>query len=420
MDKREFLQILAGWTASMPLGKALTEFLPTHSSLPLAEAVQDESFWLNIRQGYHLKGDYINLENGYYCMMPKYTLDQFAKHVQTVNYEASYYMRTVQQEDKLTSKKALAGIVGCLPEELIITRNTTESLDTIIGGYPWQAGDEAIMAEQDYGAMLDMFKLQARRYGITNVLVSIPNHPASDEEILEIYRKAITPRTKLMMVSHMINITGHILPIKAICAMAHDHGVEVMVDGAHVIGHVGTNLTDLNCDYYGSSLHKWLSVPLGAGLLYVRKDKISKIWQMFGDQGFADDDIRKLNHTGTHPVHTDLAIQDAVNYYLKLGPQLKEERLRYLQHYWTSQVREVPKVQVNTPVESRRACGIANVGLTHIKPGDLAKKLLADYKIYTVAIDGVGVHGCRITPNIYTLTSELDQLVRAIQELSRT
>ncbi len=418
MDKREFLQTLAGWTAGLPLGKAFEQLLPDLEGAPLAEVVKDESFWMNIRQGYNLKADYINLENGYYCMMPKYTLDQFAKHVQTVNYEASYYMRNMQVEDKLTSKKALASIVGCLPEELIITRNTTESLDTIIGGYPWQVGDEAIMAEQDYGTMLDMFKLQARRHGIKNVFVSMPNHPSSDEEIVEIYRKAITPRTRLMMVSHMINITGHILPIKAICAMAHDHGVEVMVDGAHVIGHVVTNLTELNCDYYGSSLHKWLSVPLGAGLLYVRKEKISKIWQMFGNQSYADDDIRKLNHTGTHPVHTDLAIQDAINYYQKLGPQLKEDRLRYLQRYWTSQVREIPNVRINTPIEPKRACGIANVGLTHISPGDLSKKLITDFKIYTVAIDGVGVHGCRITPNVYTLTSELDQLVGAIKYLA--
>lgn len=198
--------------------------------------------------------------------------------------------------------------------------------------------------------------------------------------------------------------------------MAHRHKVDVLVDGAHCVGHFEYKIPDLNADYYGSSLHKWLSVPLGAGLLYVKKDKIAQLWQLFGDTGFADDDIRKLNHTGTVPVHTDLAVQDAIDFYEMIGPARKEARLRYLQNYWTSKVRDLPHIDLNTPADPARACGIANVGIKGMKPADLAKTLLEKYKIFTVAIDYANVHGCRITPNVYTSVEELDIFVNALKE----
>lgn len=421
MNKRQFLKTITASTVSASaFGKNFDKLFKENEHRSATEIAKDEDFWQKIREGYRLKPDYINLENGYYCFTPQETLEGFIQKVREVNYQGSYYMRTTQWDDKANMRKKLAEIAGCSHEELIITRNTTESLDTVIAGIDWKAGDEALMAEQDYGAMLDMFKLQARRYGIVNKLVSVPNHPKSDEEIVELYEKAITPKTRLLMVSHMINITGQILPIKKICEMAHRKGVEVMVDGAHAFAHFQYNLSDLGCDYYGSSLHKWLSVPLGAGILYVRKEKISKLWQMFGDMGYKDDDIRKLNHTGTHPVHTDLAIENAINFYQKLGFERKETRLRYLQEFWTKKVRDVPNIVVNTPADAQRACGIANVGITTLKPADLAKTLLEKYKIWTVAIDYANVKGCRITPNIYTTTKELDTFVAALKELAKS
>jgi selenocysteine lyase/cysteine desulfurase len=286
----------------------------------------------------------------------------------------------------------------------------------VISGMHWQAGDEAVMAEQDYGAMLDMFKQVAARYGVVNKVLSIPNHPNSDDEIVNLYASAITPKTKLLMVCHIINVTGQILPVQKICDMAHGKGVKVLVDGAHAFAHFQYSIPDLHCDYYGTSLHKWLSVPLGAGFLYVKKENVKDIWPIFGTEG-KKDDIYRLNHTGTHPVHTDLAITNAIDYYLKIGAERKEARLRYLQHYWTDKVRNVTGVILNTPAAMERSCGIANVGIKNIKPGDLADILLKQYKIYTVAIDYANVHGCRITPNIYTTPQELDQLVTALTEL---
>jgi selenocysteine lyase/cysteine desulfurase len=276
------------------------------------------------------------------------------------------------------------------------------------------------MAEQDYGAMLQMFKQVGRRHGVVRKTISVPNHPANDEEVVEVYAKAITPNTKLLMVSHMINITGQILPVKKICDMAHARGVEVMVDGAHTFAQIRHNVLDLNCDYYGASLHKWLSTPLGAGILYVKKGLPDKIWPLLAEPDDSTTGIARLNHTGTLPVHTDLAIGDALDFYAALGPDRKEARLRFLQQYWTSKVRNVPNVIVNTPADPARSCAIANVGMKGMKPADLAARLLSQYKIYTVAIDSpaANVQGVRVTPNIFTLPSELDELVRALQDMA--
>lgn len=401
-SKRDFLRSVAG------IG-ALSAFRPAFAS--------PTGFWEDIRAAYGVTDSFIQLENGYYSLASNEVLEPYLRHIQDINKVSSYYMRTRQADDKLASRTAVAELLGCGPEELIITRNTTESLDTIISGIDWKAGDEAIMAGQDYGAMLDMFRLMSRRHGIVNKVLSIPNQGISDDELVRLYESAITPKTRLLMVCHLINITGRIMPVRQITEMAHGHGVEVLVDGAHAFAHLDFRIADLGgCDYYGSSLHKWLGTPLGAGLLYVRKDKIRGIWPLFGDSSFADDDIRKLNHTGTHPVATDLAIQNAIAFHRKIGSKRKEERLRYLQQYWTDAVRDLPKIVLNTPKD--RSCAIANVGIQGMAPADLAKTLFQKYRIFTVAIAGAGVMGVRVTPHVYTTTAELDQFVAALRELA--
>jgi len=378
----------------------------------------DQDFWSKIRGDYTLKPDYINLENGYYCFMPKQTLEQTIDHLRTINSEASYYMRTVQWENKNRAAQKVAEIVGCSNDEVVITRNTTESLDTIIGGIRWNAGDEAVMAEQDYGAMLNHFRYVERRYGTINRLVSIPNHPKDDDELVDLYASAITDKTRLLMICHMVNITGQVLPVRKIVDMAHERGVEVMVDGAHAFSHIDFNMADLDCDYYGTSLHKWLSAPLGAGMLYVKKEKIDGVWPLLAERDLEPNDIHRLNHTGTNPVYTDLGILNAIEYQNAIGLERKEARLKYLQHYWTSRLRDLPRIMVNTPVEMSRHGGIGNVGVEGIEPADLAKRLFDEYQVFTVAINRPGVRGLRITPNVYTTTKELDALVHAIKKIS--
>ena len=415
MNKREFVKTLGGASLGLVFSPSM---LSRYMAMPHAELAQDEAFWGTIRGKYKLTPEYINLENGYYSMQAEPVLEAFIGHVRSINVQASRYMRTRQPDDKLRVRTRLAKMAGVSPEELIITRNTTESLDTVISGYDWKPGDEAVMAAQDYGAMLDMFKLQARRHGVVNRVVSLPLDPQSDDELVQLYASAITPKTRLVMVGHMVNITGHILPVRAIAEMAHARGVDVMCDGAHAFAQLTFHIPDLGCDYYGASLHKWLGTPLGAGILYVRRDKIAGLWPIYADASMADTDIRKLNHTGTHPVHTDLGIDDAIDFHESIGAERKEARLRYLQRYWTTQVRGVSNIMVNTPSDPKRSCAIANVGVGGVKPPDLATTLFDRYKVFTVAIDTANVHGVRVTPQLFTRPNELDVLVRALKELA--
>ncbi len=415
MNKRDFLRTVGGVSLSAMFGP---ELLSHYGSLNAATLAEDEAFWATIRGKFKLTNEYINLENGFYCLQPEVVLDAFIDHVRAINLQASHYMRTRQADDKLRVRQRLATMGGVSPDELVITRNTTEALDTVISGYDWKPGDEAIQALQDYGAMLDQFKLQARRFGMVNRLVSLPSHPRSDDELVELYANAITPRTRLLLVSHMVNISGQVLPVRAIADMAHQHGVDVLVDGAHTFGHLHFAIPDLHADYYGASLHKWLGTPLGAGILYVKRDKLSRLWPMFGDEGPAATDIRKLNHTGTHPVHTDLAIENAIDFHESIGGERKEARLRYLQLYWTRQVRDVPRVVVNTPTDPKRTGAIANVGVEGIEPGELARRLLDTYRVWTVAIDAPNVRGVRVTPHLFTTPAELDTFVKAIKDLA--
>lgn len=375
--------------------------------------------WEKVRNDYDLPTDFINLENGYYCIQPKPILLAYQQNINLVNKQGSFYMRTVQFENKKKSVIALAELAGCTPDELIITRNTTESLNLIISGFKWQIGDEAIFAEQDYGAMQDMFKQMAKRSGIINKIVSIPNQPKNDEEIVNLYKQAITPKTKLLMVSHVINITGHVLPIKKIVEMAHQHNVKVLVDGAHAFAHIQFSIKDLGCDYYGTSLHKWLSCPLGAGFLFVKKELINSVWPLFAENdSIKDTDICSLNHTGTIPVHTDLTIIDSINYYKLIGVENKHKRLLFLRNYWLEKLKLNPNIIINSPIDDARACAIANIGVVGINPVELAKILFEQYKIYTVSIVSKTVNGVRITPNIYTTTNELDLLVNALNQIA--
>ncbi len=416
MHKRDFLRTLGGAAIGLALSPAERRLL---AAMPPADLARREDFWTELRSRYVVPTDFIHLEHGYYSMQSQPVLDRYLQHIRDVNAVSSRYMRTVQYTNKARVQGKLAALAGCRSDDLIITRNTTESLDTVISGFDWKPGDEAVMSVHDYGAMLDQFKLMERRWGIVNTRVTVPLDPRSDDEVVQVYANAITPRTRLLMVCHMINITGHVLPVRKICDMAHARGVPVMVDGAHAFAQLDFRIPDLDCDFYGASLHKWLGAPLGAGILYVKPGAVEKLWPLYGDEGYAVNDIRKLNHTGTHPVATDLAIEDAITFHESLGIQRKQERLRWLQQYWTTRARSIPRVKLFTPSDPSRTGAIANVGIEGMKPGELATTLMDKYRVFTVAINTAGVAGVRVTPQLFTTTQELDVLVRALTELAK-
>ena len=419
MDKRNFIKTLGALSvSSLVPASELTKIKSVSLSLPNTKS--DEELWTTVRSHYTLKDDYINLESGYYSIIPNPVLEHFIKHVKHVNVEGSYYMRNDLNKNKDRVISELAKLVGSTSDQIGITRNATESLDLVISGFQWERGDEAIYAKQDYGTMKEMFEQISSRYGVKTKIVSVPNHPKNDEEIVSIYESQITDNTKLIMICHMINITGQILPVKKICEMAHSYGVEVMVDGAHCVGHFDFSIDEFNCDYYGSSLHKWLATPLGAGLLYVNKKNTHKIWPLLANGNTNKKDIKRLNHIGTHPVHTDLAISNSIDYTNWIGMKKKEKRMRYLQRYWSDKLRTVKNVIVNTPEDLNRSCGIGNVGLSNMSPSQMSNVLFEKYKIFTVAIDYANVKGCRISPNIFTTTNELDQFISAVKEMANT
>ena len=419
MDKRSFIKTLGALSVSSVVSPSeLTKIKSISYSLPKIKS--DEELWSTVRSHYTLKDDYINLESGYYSIIPNPVLEHFIKHVKYVNIEGSYYMRNDLNKNKDRVISELAKLVGSTSDQIGITRNATESLDLVISGYQWERGDEAIYAKQDYGTMKEMFEQISLRYGVKTKIVSVPNHPKSDEEIISIYESQITDKTKLIMICHMINITGQILPVKKICEMAHSYGVEVMVDGAHCVGHFDFSIDEFNCDYYGSSLHKWLATPLGAGLLYINKNNTHKIWPLLANGNTNKKDIKRLNHIGTHPVHTDLAISNSIDYTNWIGMKKKEKRMRYLQRYWSDKLRTIENVIVNTPEDLNRSCGIGNIGLSNMSPSQMSNVLFEKYQIFTVAIDYANVKGCRISPNIFTTTNELDQFISAVKEMANT
>jgi selenocysteine lyase/cysteine desulfurase len=416
MNKRNFLKSSAAVLATPLLGSF--DLKQEEYDTPLS-TLNGEDLWKRVRQDYYLKEDYINLESGYYNIIPTPTLRKVNEHLERVNREGSYYMRNQLDIDREKVTEALAEFVGCNSVDLAITRNTTESLDLVISGYPWEAGDHAIYAEQDYGAMQLMFEQISKRYGVILDVVSVPNHPKDDDEIVALYESKITSKTKLIMVCHMINITGQILPIRKICDMAHSHGVEVLVDGAHCVGHFDFKITDLNCDYYGSSLHKWLAAPLGNGLLYIKDDHRPKIWPLLADYEKDLNQMRRLNHLGTHPAYITLGVADAIDYLNDIGIKRKEQRLNQIRQYWMKNLQGFENIQMNTPWSKERACGIANVGLRNMKPSEMAKRLFDEFNVFTVAIDYANVQGCRITPNVFTTFDELDRFSEAVIKLAK-
>ncbi len=418
--RRRFLQTAAAGVALPFLHPerldALERSLEPFEPLGPSHVSRSEDFWDEVRQMFDVSPDFINLENGYSSPQPVVTLEALQKQVRRINAAVSYYMRRVRGDELLSARRQLAQLAGCPLEELVVTRNTTESMSTVIHGLDLTPGDEAVMTDQDYGSMLEEFRQESRRRGIRCVEIKLPLHPRDDEEVVRAYEHAITKRTRVLLLTHMINVTGQILPARKVCDMAHERGVEVIIDAAHSFAHLVYDVPDLGGDYFGASLHKWLCTPLGAGILQIRREKIGKIWPLFGETSLPADDIRKFERTGTQPAWTVAAIPDAIRFHSLIGGPRKEARLRYLQEYWTSRAREIKGVYLNTP-EGERACAIANFGIRGRTPAEIATVLFDRHRIFTVAIEMPAVNGVRITPHLYTKTEDLDALIAAVRTL---
>ncbi len=378
--------------------------------------VDDEKYWKTVRSMFNFPKDFTNLENGYFSPQPHSTKQFHQSKEHDINQRSSWFMRKEQSEAIEKARKDLAEFLGFPEEELAITRNTTESLNTVISGYPWTKGDEVIIGNQDYGSMVSAFNQQVKRAGIIIKKAEVPLLPANDDEVVQAYTSLITPKTRVLHLTHMINLSGQLLPASKIIEAAHTRGIEVMVDAAHSVAHIDFKPGDLNADYFAASLHKWLCCPLGLGFLAVKKKQISKIWPLMADDEYAIDHIKKFEHQGTRPIQSIMSISQAIKFHNAIGSRLKQDRLRFLEQYWVNQVKHLEKVKMNTPGDTTRHGAIANISIANYSPAQLAEKLYSDFKIFTVAIDHPHIQGVRITPHLYTSLEDLEKLVEAIKK----
>ncbi|MEQ8768261.1 MAG: aminotransferase class V-fold PLP-dependent enzyme [Planctomycetota bacterium] len=419
MNRRALLQSLGAALISPRLISRLISEVEAESAnlgeRSPEDVARDEAFWAVVRQAYDQSAHFVNLESGYYSPAARPVLEAQIENLERINETPSFYMRRRRVEEREALRRLVADFAGSTPEELAIVRNTTEALNVVIHGLELEDGAEALMAEQEYPSMLEAFEQRHRRYGLKLQTLTLPNVPESPEAIVELYRRAITPKTKVVLVSYVVFLNGLILPVKEICRVAHEAGAEVIVDAAHAFAHVDFDIRDLGCDYFATSLHKWLGAPLGNGLLWVKRDKIPKVWPLFGDTRVAPDDIRKFEHIGTHSIPTKLAIADAIRFHQSIGGERKEARLRYLKDRWANRVKDIQGVTLNTPLDPRKSCAIANFEVAGQEPKETAERLFDRYRLFTVGVKT----GVRVAPNLHNTLDDIDRLVTAVEELSR-
>jgi selenocysteine lyase/cysteine desulfurase len=328
-------------------------------------------------------------------------------------------MWTILEPQSETIRTGLAELFGCDREEIAITRNASESLEILLMGMDLKSGDEILTTTQDYPRMLTTLRQRELREGLKLKYVKVPVPPKNLQEITDAFEQGITSKTRVILVSHVINLTGQITPVKAICELAKSKGIEVIVDGAHSFAHFEFKQPDIGCDYFGTSLHKWLFAPKGTGLLYVKKDKIEKIWPLMAAEKNEAANIRKYEEIGTHPAAPRLAIGEAILFHQGIGPARKEARLRYLRDYWANQLKGLPRIRFNTSFDKNQSCGIANVEVEGIDPGAISSYLFNSHKIYLIPIIHEEFKGLRITPNVYTTLKELDRFCEVMTTIAK-
>lgn len=388
---------------------------------PAGDLARDEDFWFQVQQAFTVDRSLINLNNGGVSPAPGVAMEALRRFDEYANHAPAYTMwRQLKPEYELVRER-LARLFGCDREEVAITRNATESLDNVIFGLELNRGDEALTTEQDYPSMLAALHQRELREGIVVKKLAVPTPAPSAQALIDLFAEAIGERTRAILVSHVVNITGQIFPIRGICDLARPLGIEVIVDGAHSFAHFPFDRDELGCDYFGTSLHKWLCAPVGAGMLSVRKDKVDTVWPLFGQGEPRSDDIRKFEQVGTHPASHRLAISEAITFHESIGTERKAARLRYLRDRWADRFRDDPRVTFHAGLNDQDSCAIATVGVEGIEPTEVGKALLTKSRVVVTAISpkkkAVGVSGIRVTPSVYTTVREIDIFADALAEI---
>lgn len=427
IDRRRFLSMVGKGIGLAALCSATVASLldEVHAAarrvahLSPEQTAGDEDFWFEIQQAFSVTRGMINLNNGGVSPSPRVVTEALVRYIWQQEDATAYTMWQILEPQSETIRTGLAELFGCDREEIAITRNASESLEILLMGMDLKSGNEILTTTQDYPRMLTTLRQREQREGLVLKMIKIPVPPKSLDEITDAFAKAITHKTKVILISHMINITGQIIPVKAICELARSKGIEVIIDGAHTFAHFDFKQNDLACDYFGTSLHKWLFAPKGTGLLYVKREKIEKIWPLMAAEKTQKTDIRKFEEIGTHSAAPKLAIGEAILFHRGIGPKRKEARLRYLSRYWMNKLRDVPNVRFHTSFDDQMSCGIATVEIVGIDPTALQSYLFDKHKIFTTAIVHDEFKGIRITPNVYTTLGELDRFCEVMEMVAR-
>ena len=424
-ERRKFIRNMAGAAALVPFfetlqGKSFLDAIAQYSDRLPEECATDEDFWYYVQQAYTVSANVINLNNGGVSPQPRVVHEAVERYNRLSNEAPSYYMWRILDQGREPLRAKLADLAGCSPEELAINRNSSEALETIIFGLRLKPGDEVVLTKQDYPNMINAWKQRAHRDGIKLKWLNFDYPIENRQQIVDTFVNAFTPQTRVVHLTHIINWMGQIVPVREIADEAHKRGIEVVVDAAHSFAHLDYKITDLNCDYFGTSLHKWLCAPFGSGLLYVRKEKIAKLYPLFAAADPESDDIRKFENLGTRSFAIEQAIGQAVDFHNMIGSERKQKRLQFLKEYWTTRVADFEGVRIGTSVHPDFSCAIALLQIEGKAPREVANYLFSHYKIHTVAINWENIHGVRITPNVYTTSKNLDTLVAGIAELCKT
>lgn len=417
-SRRELLSVTALGAAAAVLDPLRArQALAAVASMGDGEAA-DESFWFEVQQAFTVDRSVVNLNNGGVSPSPAVVQEAMKRHLDYSNSAPPpYALWQILEPQKEGTRKRLGRVFGCDPEEIAITRNASEGLQTCQLGLDLGRGDEVLTTTQDYPRMLTTFDQRARREGIVVKKITIPVPAEDPGEVVELFRKAITPRTKLILVSHMVNLTGQILPVRQVAALGRERGVPVVVDGAHTFAHFDFDQADLDCDYYATSLHKWLFAPHGTGMLYVRKEKIRGLWPLMAAPAEMEGDVRKYEEIGTHPAANHLAIAEALTFHEGIGPKRKEARLRFLRDRWARRLLAHGGVKVHTSLKPGLSCGIGTVQVPGVESPKLAQHLWDKHRILVTPIVHPEFEGLRVTPSVYTTLDEVDRFCEVMEDV---
>ena len=383
-----------------------------------ADVAADENYWREIQQAFTLDRTIINLNNGGVCPSPRVVHETLKRYLDISNQAPVYHMWQVLEPNIEGVRRRLAAAFGCETDEIAITRNASEALQIAQLGIPLKAGDEVVTTNQDYGRMLDTWEQRVRRDGIKLTKVSFPVPPKSMDILAERLLSAITPATKVLHFCHITNLTGQIFPVKKIADEARRRGIKTVVDGAHAFAHFPYKASDLGCDYYGTSLHKWLLAPIGTGFLYVRKENIPSLWPLTPAPASRANDIRKFEEIGTHPAANHNAIAEALTFHEGIGIERKSARLRYLRDRWARRLLKHPKVKIHTNLDPAHSCAIGNVQIVGVKTNEVVAELWGRWRIIATPINHEEYEGLRVTPNVYTTLEEVDTFAAAMEEIA--